>query len=69
MLELQLEMMESKFADNDGAASAHQLEAYQRASNSLRRLLESLGLNNGRKYAAPRDVTGEVVARIRAGTV
>jgi hypothetical protein len=54
MIELQLEMMEGRFADNEGAASVYQLESYQRASNSLRRLLESLGLQNGRKA---RDVT------------
>jgi hypothetical protein len=49
MLELQLELLESKFAENDGAATARELECYQRASNSLRRLLESLGLHKGRK--------------------
>src|SRR5438067_11725815 len=56
MLELQLEMLETRFAENEGAASANQLELYQRTSNSLRRLLESLGLHRGR---VARDVTAE----------
>jgi hypothetical protein len=49
MLILQLEMMESQFAANDGRATPQQLEAYQRSANSIRRLVESLGLNTGRK--------------------
>ena len=49
MLELQLELLETKFAENNGAATTHELESYQRASNSLRRLLESLGLHRGRR--------------------
>jgi hypothetical protein len=53
MLTLQLEMMEAKFAVNDGEATAHQLQVYQQCSNTLRRLLESLG---GLKRQ-PRDVT------------
>jgi hypothetical protein len=36
MLTLQLEMMEARFAQNDGEASAKQLDAYQRAANTLR---------------------------------
>jgi len=53
MLSLQLEMMEQNWASNtEGAASPKQLEVYQRTSNSLRRLLESLGLRR-----RPRDVT------------
>src|SRR5262249_53701142 len=54
MLELQCELMESRFAANQGEASLKQLEIYQRASSALRRLIESLGLNAGRK---PRDIT------------
>ena len=44
MLTLQLELMESRFAENEGEATAHQLKLYQTTSNTLRRLLESLGL-------------------------
>jgi hypothetical protein len=54
MLELQLEMLESRFAQNDGEASGEQLMLYQRVASALRRLLESLGLHEGRKA---RDVT------------
>jgi hypothetical protein len=54
MLELQCELMEGKFAANSGAASRPELEIYQRTSNSLRRLLESLGLHRGRRA---RDIT------------
>jgi hypothetical protein len=49
MMQLQLELMEQRFADNDGNASSQQLNEYQRVSNSLRRIVESLGLNTGRK--------------------
>jgi hypothetical protein len=54
MLELQLEMLETKFAHNDGAASAKDLDLYGRTSGNLRRVLESLGLHRGRRA---RDVT------------
>jgi hypothetical protein len=53
MLELQLEMMESSWSANGGEASAKQIEVYQRATNTLRRCVESLGLNAGRK---PREI-------------
>ena len=58
MLELQCELMESKFAANKGAATRPELEIYQRASNSLRRLLESLGLHRGRRA---RDITPDPI--------
>jgi hypothetical protein len=61
MIGLQLEMMEAKFALNEGAASSKELESYQRASNSLRRLLEALGLLAGRKA---RNVTPSLGALI-----
>lgn len=54
MLTLQLEMLESRFVENEGAATVKQLAEYQRASSSLRRLIESLGLHTGRRT---RDVT------------
>jgi hypothetical protein len=53
MLEIQLEMLEQQFAANDGIASAKALDLYARTSGNLRRLIESLGLNAGRK---PRDI-------------
>jgi hypothetical protein len=49
MLTLQLEMMDSKFAANDGEATLAQLHLYQQVSNTLRRLLESLGLQRRAK--------------------
>jgi hypothetical protein len=52
-LQLQAELMEKSWASNGGEASVKQLETYQRCTNSMRRVIESLGLNRGRK---PRDV-------------
>jgi hypothetical protein len=52
MLALQCELMEQRWATNGGEASRQQLETYQRASNTLRRLLQTLGLAR-----RPRDVT------------
>jgi len=55
LLQLQAEMMEQRFAlREDGCATANEIETYQRTSNTLRRLLESLDLHRGRKA---RDVT------------
>jgi hypothetical protein len=52
MLELQLELMEVRFAANNGEASPDQLKSYQTTVNSLRRLWQTLGLRR-----RPRDVT------------
>lgn len=52
-LTVELERLESQFAQN-GGADRGQLESFQRATNTLRRLLESLGIARGR---IPRDVT------------
>lgn len=60
MLTIQLEMMDSKFALNEGEALRVDLETYQRCSNSLRRLLESLGLKR-----VPRDTTPTVDQYLR----
>jgi hypothetical protein len=50
MLTLQLELLEQRFASNEGgAAHSEQLETYQRSTNSLRRTLESLGLERRAK--------------------
>jgi hypothetical protein len=64
MLEIQLENLEHKFAENDGVASRYDLDCYQRASNSLRRLLESLGLHRGR---IPRNVNTSLGDILRNG--
>ena len=51
LLTLELEVLEAKF-EAEGEASIKQLECYQRTANSLRRLLESVGLKR-----RPKDVT------------
>jgi hypothetical protein len=43
-LEVQLEMMESSLARRDGKAGRTYLDLYCRTANSLRRLLETVGL-------------------------
>ena len=58
LLQAQLELMEQKFAvRGDGSATGTEIETYQRTSGALRRLLESLGLHQGRK---PRDVSPSI---------
>jgi hypothetical protein len=52
-LTVELERMETLFAKNDGA-TPRQLETYQRSTNTLRRLIESLGIHRGR---VAKDVT------------
>ena len=66
MLTLQCEMMERRFAEHDGEASSAQLRDYQRAANSLRRILESLGLQRRARpvptpleYARSRQIEAE----------
>ena len=53
-IEVECERMEHKFAQ-DGEASASDLDRYQRASNTLRRHLETLGIAR-----RARDVTEDV---------
>ena len=48
LLTVELEVMEVAF-DKAGEASVKQLDCYQRTANSLRRLLESLGLKRRQK--------------------
>jgi hypothetical protein len=56
---VELEHYESKFAEN-GGAEVDELDTFQRATNSLRRIVETLGTHRGR---IARDVTtlGEVL--------
>ena len=66
MLTLQLEMLECRFAEQDGMATTLQLNDYQRALNTCRRVFEALGL---RRRA--RDVTpslGEILKSARMST-
>ena len=54
MLELQLEMLDAKFAANNGEATPAQLQIYQSACNTLRRTLEAI---SGGLERRARDVT------------
>ena len=53
MLALQLEMMERRFADTDGVAKTDDLQIFQRCLNTLRRTLESLGLQRRARDVTP----------------
>jgi len=53
MLELQLEMMETRWAVNEGVASASDLQNYQRVASTIRRLLEAVGLKRRAKDITP----------------
>jgi hypothetical protein len=54
MLCLQLELQEQRFARNeDGLAGTKQIETYQRVTNTLRRTLESLGLQRRARDVSP----------------
>ena len=52
ILTLELELLEARFEANDGAKAA-ELECYQRVASSLRRLLESLGLQRRQRDVGP----------------
>jgi hypothetical protein len=52
MLTLQLEMMEQRWAQNEGEAGPKSIQTYQQCTNTLRRTLEALGLRRRQ-----RDVT------------
>lgn len=57
LLQVELEFQESKFAqlhEADELPGAKRVDHYQRTAGALRRLIESLGLHQGRKQ---RDVT------------
>jgi hypothetical protein len=55
MLTIQCEMLDAKFANEEGVACRTDIETYQRCSNTLRRLLESLGLQARRTRTIPND--------------
>ena len=50
VLTIELEKMEVRFATDDGDVKL--IEAYQRTTNTLRRLLETIGIKR-----VPRDIT------------
>jgi hypothetical protein len=53
VLTTELEMLEARFALADGAVSADDLDLYQRTANSLRRLLEAVGLQRRSRDVSP----------------
>ena len=53
LLTIQTEMMDQRFASNDGQASKDDLEVYQRLVNTLRRCLETLGLQRRSRDVTP----------------
>jgi len=58
VIEVELEMLEAKFA-TAGQATADDLDLYQRTAGNLRRLLEAVGLQR-----RPRDVTDDHAQQI-----
>lgn len=48
IMSVQLEQMETRFAIEDGRTDPKALDVYQRTTNTLRRLLESLRIHRGR---------------------
>jgi hypothetical protein len=68
---VQLELLESKFAQ-DGGAAGKDFELYQRGANTLRRLLETLGTTKGRKARPinePTDLNEYLQSRSRRGRI
>jgi hypothetical protein len=62
VLIVELERMELEFASADGAPDLTTLDAYQRAANSMRRLLESIGLKRN-----PKDINAKPLRALLAG--
>jgi hypothetical protein len=62
-LEVELERLEERFA-TAGEASTEDLEVYQRAANSQRRLLEAIGIERRAREVGP---SFEVVGQEAAG--
>ena len=60
---IECEHMEVRFADN-GGADVDDLNVYQRATNTMRRVVESLAIHHGR-IIAPKDVTPSLGDLIR----
>lgn len=53
MLTLQLEMLDRTFASNDFLATPRQIDRYQRVVNTLRRTLETLGIERRARNVTP----------------
>ena len=65
MLVLQMEMLECRFADQDGMATSAQLNDYQRALNTCRRTLEALGLQRRQRDITSLDLDQYLAAKRR----
>jgi hypothetical protein len=63
-LEVELERMEHKFAE-DGAAGDKALDQYQRTSNTLRRHLETLGMSRRAKDITPKTLREQIIEEQR----
>jgi hypothetical protein len=63
VLIVELERMEVAFAMAEGAPDTAALDAYQRAANSLRRLLESVGLKRRQRDITPLDLQTYLASR------
>jgi hypothetical protein len=61
VIELQLEIMEERFMQHDREVSVFQLETYQRLANTLRRLLQTIGMKR-----VPKDITPTVSEYLRS---
>jgi hypothetical protein len=57
MLTVQTEMMERRWDENNGEASAKQIDGYQRTVNTLRRTLEAIGLERRARDVTPDPLT------------
>ena len=53
MLTVQAELFDAKFAEAQTSASTFDLDCYQRLTNTLRRTLESLGMQRRTKDVTP----------------
>ena len=60
---VELEQLEQKFA-TQGASEGGQLDQYQRCANTLRRLLESLGLERRQRDVTPTPTVDRYVASL-----
>jgi hypothetical protein len=60
---VELEQLEQKFA-TQGASEGGQLDQYQRCANTLRRLLESLGLERRQRDVTPTAAVAQYVASL-----
>jgi hypothetical protein len=66
-LTVQIEAIEAGFAEGDREATMPQLDLYQRMSNTLRRLLESIGLERKQRDVTPRQLIDDYARAVKEG--